>query len=193
VTDRAVTDRPVTVRAVDTRTRILDATEAVLARSGPRKLNLRAIAEEAGVSRPTLYKYFGSKEELLLALAVHEKARFVREFDDALAGLIGAARLDRALVRMVEFQRDYPLRELVGIEPAFMLDQLAASLGPMRATLVPLFEDVAPGSAAPRPEDLADLVVRAVVSHFLIRGDDGQLLRELRHVAGLPDPTRSSR
>lgn len=179
-----------TARALDTRTRILDATGAVLARSGPRKLSLRAIADAAGVSRPTLYKYFGSKEQLLLALAAHEKTRFASQLDEALAGLTGAERLDRALVHMVEFQRDYPLRALVAIEPAFVLDQLAAALGPARTTLVPLFDELARGPWPSRSEDLADLVVRAVVSHFLIPGDDEQLLRELRHIAGLPDPTR---
>lgn len=175
-----------------TRTRLLDATGAVLARCGPRKLNLSAIAAEAGVSRPTLYKYFASKEALLLALATHEKARFVRELDDALVGLTGLDRLDGALRFMVEFQRDYPMRELVLIEPDFMLDQLGMSLRAMSASLTPLFAEVTPNdiSGVATPADLADLVVRTAVSHFLIPRDEAQLVRELRHIAGLTDPSR---
>ena len=168
-----------------TRLRILDATGVVLARRGPRKLSLTDIAAEAGVSRPTLYKYFSSKDELLLALSDHEKARFTRGMATALDGLAGAARLDRALQFMVEFQHDYPMRELVAIEPGFMIGQLEGSLPPMRASLVPLFAELDPQGAA-GPADLADLVVRAALCHFLIPGDDAQLLRELRHVAGLP-------
>ena len=179
---------PTHARGDVTRTRLLDATGVVLARSGPRKLSLSAIAAEAGVSRPTLYKYFASKEALLLALAVHEKTRFVRQLDVALTGLTGAARLDRALRFMVEFQRDYPMRELVLIEPEFMLDQLQHSLAAMSASLVPLFEAVTPASGAATPSDLADLAVRTAMSHFLIPRDEAQLVRELRHVAGLPDP-----
>jgi AcrR family transcriptional regulator len=173
----------------DNRTRLLDATGVVLARQGPRKLSLTDIAAEAGVSRPTLYKYFASKDALLLALAAHEKQRFNAGLADALDGLTGATRLDRALRYMVEFQRDYPMRELVAIEPGFIIDQLDRSLRTMRASLVPLFEELAPpaGAGAAGPADLADLVVRTALSHFLIPGDDAQLLRELRHVAGLPD------
>jgi hypothetical protein len=44
------------------------------------------------------------------------------------------------------------------------------------------------GSGAARPGDVADLVVRIALSHFLIPGRDrNQLLRELRHAAGLTD------
>ncbi len=172
-----------------TRVRLLDATGVALSRSGPRKLSLTDIAALAGVSRPTLYRHFASKEELLLALSDHEKERYDTNLATALHGLKGAARLDRALRFMVEFQQDYPMRGLVMIEPAFMLEQLEASLHTMRASLVPLFEQQGPRAArgGAGPEDLADLVVRTALSHFLIEGDDGpQLLRELRHIAGLP-------
>jgi AcrR family transcriptional regulator len=178
---------PTTVAAADsTRTRLLDATRVALAHSGRRKLSLTDIAAIAGVSRPTLYRYFASKDDLLLALAAHEKERFEVELAVALRGLVGSSRLDRALRFVVEFQHDYPMRGLVVIEPAFMLDQLEQALRTMTTTLVPLFDELSaarhPGSA--RSADLADLVVRIALSHFLIRGDDAQLLRELRHVAG---------
>jgi len=186
---------PAPARGDATRTRLLEATGAVVARLGPRKLSMRAIAAEAGVSRPTLYKYFGSKEDLLLALAAHEKKRFVRELDDEISGLSGAARLDRALRFMVEFQRDYPMRKLVMIEPEFILDQLEQSLAVMAASLAPLFDDAAPATASgtATAADLADLAVRTAMSHFLIPRDDAQLVRELRHIAGLPDQPPSSR
>jgi AcrR family transcriptional regulator len=167
-----------------TRTRLLEATGRALARSGPRKLSLTDIAALAGVSRPTLYRHFASKEELLLALAAHEKQRFEAELAAALKGLTGAARLDRALRFVVEFQRDHAMRGLVAVEPAFMLDQLERALRTMSAALVPLFEPRRRAGGPARAADLADLVVRIASSHFLIPGDDDQLLRELRHVAG---------
>lgn len=167
-----------------TRERLLEATRAVLSRSGPRKLHLSAVAAEAGVSRPTLYAYFPSKEHLLRALAAHEKARFVRALDAALDGLTGSARLERALRLMVEFQRDSGTRWLVLMEPEFMLDQLERSLGTMSAALVPLFQD-ANGLDAETAADRADLAVRTAMSHFLIPRDEAQLLREMRLIAGL--------
>jgi len=127
---------------------------------------------------------FSSKEELLHALSAHEQAHFETAMADAIRGLSGARRLDRALRFIVEFQRDYPFDQLVLLEPAFMLDQLERSLRTMVSGLVPLFEDVTTPPDA-KPADLADLVMRVALSHFLIRGSDAQLLRQLRHVVGI--------
>lgn len=168
----------------DTRQRLLDATGVTLAQFGPRKLNLTDIAAHAGVSRPTLYRYFSSKEELLEELAVHEKERFRAELAEALNGLEGAARVDRALRFVVDFQRDYPMRGLVAVEPLFMLGQLEVALRTMTASLVPLFEQQRRRSGA-AAADVADLVVRIALSHFLFQGDDDQLLGQLRHVVGI--------
>lgn len=52
------------------RTRILDATFVVVSRTGRKKLQLLEVAAEAGVSRPTVYRYFGSKDGLLEAFAL---------------------------------------------------------------------------------------------------------------------------
>lgn len=166
-----------------TRTRLLEATSVTLAQFGPRKLNLSDIAARAGVSRPTLYRYFSSKEELLNELAVHEKERFRAEMADALHGLEGDARMDRALRFVVDFQRDYPMRGLVAVEPLFMLDQLEVALGTMTKPLIPVFESL--GRKKKEATALADLVVRVALSHFLIQGDDDLLLAQLRHVAGI--------
>ena len=48
-----------------TRQRILAATAEVLGRNGRTKLSLSEVALQAEVSRPTLYRYFGDKRELL--------------------------------------------------------------------------------------------------------------------------------
>ena len=168
------------------RARLLDATRVTLAQFGPRKLNLTDIADQAGVSRPTLYRYFSSKDELLDELAIYERDRFQLELGQALDGLTGDARIERALRFVVDFQRDYPMRGLVAVEPLFMLTQLEAALRTMSAPLVPLFAERVSG-ARPGPDaaDIADLVVRVALSHFLIRGDDDQLLHQLRRAAGL--------
>lgn len=178
--------------AQSVRDRLLEAAGVVLAHSGPRSLHLSAVASEAGVSRPTLYAYFPTKQHLLGALAAYEKARFNQELERALTGLTGIERLDRALLFMIEFQRAYPMRKLVVIEPEFMLGQLEHSLGLMSASLAPLFQDgleVDTGTA----RDLADLAVRAAMSHFLIPQDADQLVRELRQIAGLDRMTRGRR
>lgn len=54
-------------QAEETRTRILEATARVMAR-GIATISIPAIAREAGVSVPTVYRHFGSKENLVAAL-----------------------------------------------------------------------------------------------------------------------------
>ena len=48
--------------------RILEAARQLVLRTGVRKLSLSDVATLAGVSRPTIYRYFVSKEDLIDAL-----------------------------------------------------------------------------------------------------------------------------
>lgn len=54
-------------QAEDTRSRILEATLRVLA-GGLASVSIPAVAREAGVSVPTIYRHFGTKRDLLAAL-----------------------------------------------------------------------------------------------------------------------------
>src|SRR6266478_3761221 len=66
---------------------ILDAAERLLLRSPDRVANVAEVADEAGLAKGTVYLYFASKEELLLA--VHE--RNVDEFFAAFNALLDRA------------------------------------------------------------------------------------------------------
>lgn len=57
-------------QAEETRVRILEATLRVMAR-GVASVSVPAVAREAGVSVPTVYRHFGSKQDLLAAVYVH--------------------------------------------------------------------------------------------------------------------------
>lgn len=57
-------------QAGETRRRILDATLRVMA-GGVATVSIPAVAREAGVSIPTIYRHFGSKSGLLVALYPH--------------------------------------------------------------------------------------------------------------------------
>jgi AcrR family transcriptional regulator len=57
-------------QADGTRARILDAALRVMAR-GVASLSMPAVAREAGVSVPTVYRHFGTKPDLLAALHPH--------------------------------------------------------------------------------------------------------------------------
>jgi AcrR family transcriptional regulator len=71
-------------QAEETRTRILEALVQTMA-GGVADLTIPAVAEEAGVSIPTVYRHFGSKRALLGALGpyVLEKTRLMPEVPPA--------------------------------------------------------------------------------------------------------------
>src|SRR5262249_21392297 len=100
-----------------TRERILEATLEVLARSGPRKLSLSAVAATARVSRPTVYRWFPSKKVLLEAFGRYEQRKYDDGIADAVAELEGDARLETVLHFIVDFHHPSPLRPLVHPEP----------------------------------------------------------------------------
>jgi AcrR family transcriptional regulator len=67
-------------QAEETRGRILDATGRVIAR-GVASLTVPAVAREAGVSVPTVYRHFSTKHDLLAAIYPHVMRRAgIREF-----------------------------------------------------------------------------------------------------------------
>lgn len=61
-------------QAEETRARILDATVRVMAR-GIVSVSIPAVAREAGVSVPTIYRHFGTKRDLLAAVYPHIVSR----------------------------------------------------------------------------------------------------------------------
>ncbi|MGE2690745.1 TetR/AcrR family transcriptional regulator [Mycolicibacterium pulveris] len=167
------------VEDTSTRHRILEATAEVLARSGQTKLSLSEVALQAGVSRPTLYRWFSSKSELLDAFGRYESEVFDTGVSAATAGLRGTEKLDAALRFIVDYQHSYSGVRMVDIEPEVVIPQLAAVIPVMRARLERLM------SGSNRAIKAAT-VIRVAISHFIVRSDDDeQFLAQLRHAAGI--------
>jgi TetR/AcrR family transcriptional regulator, repressor for uid operon len=160
-----------------TRQRILAATAEVLGRHGMTKLSLSEVALQAEVSRPTLYRYFGDKRELLDGFVVWERQYYERAVAEATAGLPAGERLDAALRVIVEYQQSYPGLRMVDIEPAQVIRRLSRVIPLMRERL----ERLAHGPDASLAVATA---VRVAVAHYLVRSDDDtDFLAQLRHAA----------
>jgi len=160
-----------------TRQRILAATAEVLGRNGMTKLSLSEVALQARVSRPTLYRWFASKRDLLDGFVVWERQFYERAVADATAGLPAAEKLDAALRVIVEYQQSYPGLRMIDIEPAHVIKRLSRVIPLMRHRL----ERLAPG---PDPALAVATAVRVAVSHYLVRSDDDDdFLNQLRHAA----------
>src|SRR5258705_6524545 len=117
------------------RQRILAATAEVLGRNGMTKLSLSEVALRAGVSRPTLYRWFASKRELLDAFVVWERQYYERAVAKATADLPACERLDAALQVIVEYQQSYPGLRMIDIEPAQVIRRLSRVIPLMRPRL----------------------------------------------------------
>lgn len=66
--DRRVVARPLSETQVVTRQRLLDAARDLAGDGGYEAVNMRALAERAGVSVPTAYQYFASRDHVLVEL-----------------------------------------------------------------------------------------------------------------------------
>ncbi|MDV3125270.1 TetR/AcrR family transcriptional regulator [Mycobacterium sp. 21AC1] len=165
-----------------TRERILAATAEVLGDNGMAKLSLSDVALRAGVSRPTLYRWFASKQELLDAFVEWERNFYEHAVAAAAADLPADERLDAALRIIVEYQQSYPGLRMVDIEPAHVIKRLAAIIPLMRTRLERF-------STGPEAAEAAATAVRVAVSHYLVRSDDADdFLAQLRHAARVRHP-----
>ena len=164
-----------------TRERILRATFKVLCRHGYGKLNLSDVATQAGISRPTLYKFFSSKDDLLAAFSVFELQLLREDLDRAIGDRTGRQRVDALLQFLADFYSSYQMRGLIEIEPGLVLDQMARALPELVGLIAPLL-----AGQVSDPEAVAMALVRLSVCHYLVPSyDDRRLLDQLRVVVGV--------
>jgi AcrR family transcriptional regulator len=169
--------------------RILEAARQLVLRSGVRKLSLADVATLAGVSRPTIYRYFVSKEDLIGALGEHERRRFDTAMEQATSGVAGAARLEAAVDVVASFLEDQPPGRQLDLDPGFAQDQMARALPMISERLTVVLEQCSREGAldaAPDARDLAGAIARVAMSHYMFREKDpAAARREIRATAGL--------
>jgi AcrR family transcriptional regulator len=177
------------VTAPDLSDRILDAAQRLVFRAGARKLSLSDVATMAGVSRPTIYRYFVSKEDLIDALGKREYRRFNAAMDEAMVGVTGVARLEAAVDVVATFVEDQPPGRLLDLEPGFAQEQMAQALPMISDGLMLVVRQCAREdgiAVAVDPADLAGAIARTTLSHYMFPDTDQKAARrQLRAAAGL--------
>ena len=138
---RTVPQSPTTVDVVedelDTRERLLRAAIEVIATSGERAIRVREIAAAAGVTEPSLYHFFGSREGLIIA------AQATRYREEQIEGL------DR-FVAAVESAKS--LEDFVAAIATTLTWAFRSERRQVRATRIDVF-----GSAQSRPQLATEL------------------------------------
>ena len=172
-----------------TEERILVAALGLIGRRGVRRLGMLEIAEAAGVSRGTLYRYFPSKEQVLTAAAAYDERRFSDGVDQLLAAApTPQQRISDFMAYAFDFIRSHPARSLFESEPGFVLSFLLDHLPALHTELVESLGDaldtvpaVARGELD--REQLADVIVRLFASSWIIpETDDASLVQSVNRI-----------
>jgi AcrR family transcriptional regulator len=105
-------------RRQHTRDLLLDAAEQVFAERGFQGASLDEIADTAGYTRGAIYKHFGDKEELFLAVNERFNARFLESFADVADSGVAPADLDLSVIakQWHRMQSDDPRFYALGTE-----------------------------------------------------------------------------
>ena len=120
-----------------TEERILTAGLGLIGRRGVRRLGMREIAETAGVSRGTLYRYFPSKDHVLAAAAAYDAQRFSDGLDQVLAAARSPEqRISAFMAYAFDFIRTHPCRPLFESESGFVMSYLLDHLPALRDELL---------------------------------------------------------
>lgn len=135
-----------TARAEQRSRQLLDAAARLMARDSSDAVSMQAVAGEAGVSVGLIYRYFGGKEDLLLAVILGVLDAFSSEVPQAIeeAGPDPVERLAagfRAYCRVIDEQRHavvltYSESKTLGVEGRERIKELEVStIEPLRAVI----------------------------------------------------------
>jgi AcrR family transcriptional regulator len=175
--DEAPTD------ATAARTRLVDAAETCIDRKGLARTTVEDVAREAEVSRATIYRYFGNRDELILRVLLRDLERStdrdLPEFYDGVTDAEGFARatVDTAAYLVSSIRHSPKLQLLLQRETAGFN---AAIAGASEALFREWTDDISPFLAAAQqagrlrhdvgPEVIAEWILRAILSLLMIEG-----------------------
>ncbi len=163
----------------DTRARIIEAGVRQCEEVGMRRTTMEDIAQRAGLSRVTLYRHFGSKDELVRSIILAEAGRFF----EALAETVTAhptaeERVIEGFAFALEYLRGHLLfQRLLRTEPEALLPHLVRDnnlIAVARATVAALIADerISEHDAEPIAELLARLVLSLALNPASALGSD---------------------
>lgn len=155
-----------------TSARILDAAFGCVSQVGLGRSTVEDVARAAGLSRQTVYRYFPSKDHLVLALVLREEEKFLDGVRQAFAeaGDLRSA-IEAGTLFCLRFAREHPLLDrLLATDEEELLPYLTTRSAPLIARARENFVSLATRKAWVRAglvQQAADTVARVVVSYAL--------------------------
>ncbi|MFG1797410.1 TetR/AcrR family transcriptional regulator [Nocardia sp. NPDC049149] len=155
--------------------RILDAVRALFLDKGVSGVGMAEVAEAAGCSRATLYRYFDNRQALYVAFAGREARKVVERVwgDPALhtAADPGERLLDGLTALLVEVRKTPHLAVWFAPGNAGIVAQLSNSSDVVDTLATGFVSGFRPDLPAPAAQRLGQWVVRAMVSLLTLPGN----------------------
>jgi len=160
-----------------TRDRILQAGIEAAAIHGIARLTVGDVAKRAGVSRPTLYKHFKSKDALVAAAVEREADRMVKQVIVAELPDEPHLALSTGISAVLRVTREHPLLDrLIRTEPESLLPLILEDGGAVSLRVRSTIESILTDRFDPVDPVLlrryADMVTRLVISYAVNAPDD---------------------
>jgi len=158
--------------------RILDAAVEAASVHGIGRMSVADVAARAGLSRPSLYKRYPSKDALVAAAVGREALRVVHASRQAAAGHEDPREaLGAAVATVLRLAREHPLLDrVVRTEPEILVPLLTTDDGPILRVVRPQIEAVLaqrfPAMDTVTARRVADMVARLLISYALNAPDD---------------------
>jgi AcrR family transcriptional regulator len=165
---------------------IIDAGIEAVSLYGLAKLSMSDVASRAGISRPTLYKHFGSRDELVAAAVQREAESLVVSVLRAADGHESPAEsLEAAIAAALQLTREHPLLDrIIRTEPESLLpylttDRIGGDGGTGGAAVLLFVRTATEALVRDRlaldeltSRRLADMIARLLVSYSISAPDD---------------------
>lgn len=149
--------RTLTPKAERTRERIFSAALSLFSEKGYERATMRDVAKAAGASLGLAYRYFASKEELVLELYLRLAEGFEKRVREELPDGTIAERFERGM--LIKLEQVEPYREPLGsltasaLNPNSGISVLGANTARIRKKTDSVFLDIVAGSSdAPRDD-----------------------------------------
>ena len=166
----------------ETRRRILEATVEAASVHGVARLSMSDVARTAGLSRPTLYRYFASRDDLFAAALLAETQALVAEVVAELAEVQDPREaIERGILATLRLTREHPLLDrIVRTEPEVLVPVLVAEGDPgvpgfpavVRAAVEALLATRVADPDPVRSRRRADVIARLLLSYAVSAPDD---------------------
>ena len=174
---------------------ILSAAERVFVRFGYKRASMSDVAEEAGISRQTLYKAFRSKEDILKTHIVVYTDVALAEIEKGLNQIEGLSErlsfvLDKMVVVGFDMVRATPnAQDIIDGVNSATKEELEVTAIRFQAVIKDVLDpyETALRDAGTNPEDLAEYIQRSARAAKDFAKDKQQLMQHLRMIVLLSE------